>query len=415
MFMERLNFTQLRIDLIKNLKQLPPTELHYYFALLLASIEREPNPEQHIDLIIKTNEALIGLNQYFKEKEELREAELVQVIAAINALVKASKLNTTPQQIKKAILALCSVACGVVFGIVGAVSGALGGLLSDYTIVGNIRALGLGFLPGLAIGAFVGSRLPYKVSQSNFISELDFCMKGIIKVSKELPSKKTYAEYEQETKNYILRQFFAATPEAERDDAFQHFLESSNQQFTVCTTTAGFISPVYKGYVGHHNLIKFSINDVTHTPMEYGDRLKTPNFCDQNESPRTVTGKKLFDMLVLDHILQETNAYTVPNYIRNFQMGSDDCQTYINKLLMGTGQAPTQIPRFNSKIDKEVGTRVIGPLIRFFTPVRDTTVYQLVKDYKASPDAPDPELYARRWTGKNTSVPAEEPSVGFVP
>ncbi|MGL6035669.1 MAG: hypothetical protein ACRC0B_00660, partial [Legionella sp.] len=87
--MTRLDFTQLRIDLIKNLKQLPPTELHYYFALLLASIEREPNPEQHIDLIIKTNEALIGLNQYFKEKEELREAELVQVIAAINALVDA--------------------------------------------------------------------------------------------------------------------------------------------------------------------------------------------------------------------------------------------------------------------------------------------------------------------------------------
>lgn len=412
--MTPLDFTQLRIDLITNLKQLPPTELHYYFTVLFASIEREPNPQQHIDLIIKMNDALIGLNQYFKGNEESKEAGLVKVFAAINALVLASEVNSAPQQLKKVILAFCSLACGVVLGIVGAVSGVVGGLLSDYTIVGNIRASVVGFLPGLVIGGYVGSRFPYKLSQSNLINELTFCINGIIKVSNELPSKNTYGHYEQETKKYILEQFFKATPKAEQDAEFKKFLESTDQQFTVCTTTAGFISPVYKGYVGHHNLIKFSINGVTHTPMEYGDRLKTPTFFDQEESSRLVSGRKLFDMLVLDRIMQETNKYTKLNFIRYFEMGSKDCQTYINKLLIGTGQAPTQIPRFNSIIDKEAGTKVIGPLIRFFTPVRDDTVHRLVKDY-IKPETKDPVLYMRRWPNPDPFTAAEERPVDFAP
>jgi hypothetical protein len=383
--------------LIQNLKMLPPTELHYFFALLVSSIENEPNPEQHTDLIIKANDVINKLTKFYANLKS--KPDLTEVTEALNALIISSKMQSTPHKVKMAVLSVCSAISGFILGVAGAVSGFLGGLLSDYTVIGNLRNSKYGFVIGLTLGAFAGSRCPNMVFQSFFERKLEFCINSIEKVVKELPSKKSHAEYEAETKKYILDVFFKDTPAAEKEAAFKAFLDSNNQQYQVSTTSAGFISKTLKGHLGHHNLIAFSINGKKDIPLEYGDRIKTPSFFDQNESPRVVTGKKLFDMLVMDRILQETYEYNLKDFLKDYDIGSNDCRTYIDKILICTRQAPTRIQRFNPTIDKWTGTHIVGPLVRFFSKTQEMELQPFVNFYK-DPSDPDIIITARKWTGK---------------
>lgn len=387
--------------LLNNLKMLPPTELHYYFALLVASIENESNREKYVHLIDNANIAVEQLNKFYGDVNNQGKADLEPVLNAINALIISSKTQNISHKIKKAILAVCSVLLGLVIGTVGAAVGFLGGLLSDYTIIGNIRSSGFGFLTGMLIGAFIGSRTIDLIFQSSFERKLEFCMMHLHKVGKELLSKKTYQEYEAQTKQFVLDTFFKETPEAEKEAAFNAFLSSTKEQFQVSTTTAGFVSSALKGHVGHHTLIAYSINGKYHIPMEFGIKAKkTPSFFDQNESKRVVTGKKLFDMLVLNNILQETYEYTFKGILIDYDLGSNDCRTYVDKLLIGTNQAPTRLPRFNSKIDKFTGNYIIGPIVRFFSKTNEMEMAPLIPHYKADPNEPDPVLTERKWTGR---------------
>ncbi|KGP62725.1 hypothetical protein EP47_13545 [Legionella norrlandica] len=410
-----LDYNQQRDLLLQNLKRLPPTELHYYFALLLASIENEPNPEQLTHLIVKTIDVVKKLRQFYADVDNQSKPDLTEVTTALNALILASKMHTTSHTVKKAALGVCSVVLGFIFGVIGAATGLIAGLFSDYSIIGNLRASGLWFVTGLFLGAFIGSRCPSLVFQSSFERKLEFCINSIEKVGKELPSKKTHAEYEAETKQYILDVFFKNIPESKKEAAFNAFLKSDNQKFQVSTTTAGFISKSLKGHLGHHYLIAYSINGKQDIPMEYGSRIKTPRFFDQNESPRVITGKKLFDMLVLDRMLQETYKYTLKGFFKDYEIGSNDCRTYVEKILIGTGQAPTQINRFNPKIDKWSATNIIGPIVRFFSKTKEMELMPFVKHYKNDPNDPDPVITARKWSEKKEEIPKEQRNVSFSP
>lgn len=406
-----LDFNQQQELLLQNLKKLPPTELHYYFALLVSSIANESNPEQHTYLLVKANNVITKLNQFYRdienESKSNKKPDLTKVTEAINALIISSKMQSIPHKMKKAALTVCSVLLGFIVGVAGAVAGTLGGLFSDYTVIGNLRAAGLGFVSGLGLGAFVGARCPELVFQGSFERKLEFCINSIDKVGKELRFKKTHAEYEADTKQYILDVFFKNTPEADKEEAFKAFLKSDKEQIQVSTTTAGFISASLKGHLGHHNLIAYSINGRSAIPMEYGDRIKTPSFFDQNESPRVVTGKKLFDMLLLDLMLQETYPYKFNDIVHDYDIGSNDCRTHVDKLLIGTGQCPTQIKRFNPEIDKWSATKIIGPIVRFFSKTKEMELMPFVRHYKKEVNESDPVITARKWTGKKKETPVE--------
>jgi hypothetical protein len=387
---------------------LPPTEFHYFFAFLIASIENEKNPEQYTYLIDNAIGAVKELNKFYTDVHNQKKPDMTPLMSALEELIRSSKMQNLPHKIKKAVLAVCSILLGFTLGVIGAGAGLIGGLISDYTVKGNVINSGFGFLTGLIMGAFVGSRCSDLVFQSSFERKLEFCIMHISKVGKELAEKKTHEEYEAETKQYILDTFFNDTPEADKEAAFNKFLLSNDQSFQVSTTLAGFISPKLRGHLGHHSLIAYSINQKTHTPMEYGDRVKTPSFFAQNESPRIVTGKKLFEMLVLDRILQETYSYNLRGVAEDYDLGTNDCRTYVDKLLIGTNQAPTQLPRFNPIVDKPTGTYVIGPIVRFFSKTREHELLPLVPLYKANPNDPDPKLIETKWTKKKEPAPADE-------
>ncbi len=66
---------------------------------------------------------------------------------------------------------------------------------------------------------------------------------------------------------------------------------------------------------------------------------KTTTLVDQAET-RIVSGQKLFEMLTLDRVLQETHPMNIWFSIYRFQTGDNDCLTYVNKILIGTHQKP---------------------------------------------------------------------------
>lgn len=397
-------------SLVENMKTLPPNELVYHMALLISSIQNEPHPEEHTLLLRNGNELITSLKQFYEHPEAASD-NLIKVNQALNALIDASEMQTISQKVKKALLGVCSVILGSVISITAGFVGLAAGFFTDYNFIGNFRGAYLGWATGFGLGAYIGSRIPDVLSQSDFERAVEFSIKNIAKVGGELNSKKTYDEYYQETKQYILNVFFKNVPEDQREKAYKDFLLSDDQEFEVCTTTAGFIHKQLKGYVGHHFLIRFKINGVQDVPMEFGDRVKTPGFVNQFETPRKISGKKLVDMLVLDRILQHTHTYTNGFMLKDFDLASNDCRTYVDKLLIGTKQPPTQVPRFDQKNDNWIGLNIVAPTVRFFSKTQEKTALAPFIDYYK--DGNSPEIKSLKWHGVkaapgSTTDPAHE-------
>ena len=366
--------TQTLINTIKtSLSTLPFNEFTYYMNVLLASIKKEKNPEKHIELLQKALPLIGAVRTFYTDPENI-EANIVTVNEAVKALITVSNMKTLPHKMKKALFGICGAIMAILAGVILGLSGFLVGVFSNYTIIGNIRGAGLGFLSGLAIGILIGSRGPMKLFQSAINTKIEFCCSNILRLQGELTERKSIEHYKLETKKYIINQFFEG-----KESLFNDFL-TSEQQFQVCTTTAGHFSKRLKGHLGHHTLIRFSINNVTHLPIEFGDRKRTPIHVDQSEKPRNVTGQVLFEMLSLDRMLQDTHESNFTNGLRLYDIGSDDCRTYVDKILLGTGQDPTKIGRFNPQNDSIIGRRVVGPLIGFFSKTKETDLHGLIEN-----------------------------------
>lgn len=376
---------------------LPPTELSYYLALLLASIKNEPKPWESIELLKKV-ERLTKEIQFFYFDEDKSKNNLERLILATNDLIKASAMQSISHQTKRALLAISGIVLSIIYGVTGALLGLAAGLFSNYNLVGNVKGAGLGFIAGLALGVLTGYRMPVVALQSRKDTKIEFCIDNLTRLREELKDRKTIEDYQRETKQYILETFFKDTPLANREQVFKNFLDSW-QAFQVCTTTAGHISPSLKGHLGHHTLIRFKINNVADVPLEFGDRAKTPNFVDQSEKPRKVRGQKLFDMLVLDRRLQDTHESNIRNAVRIYNIGSDDCRTYVDKILIGTGQAPTKIGRFSDK-DSLIGRSIVAPTVRFFSRTREDELHSLIDN----PDDPKFDISHHRYPEKKMAV-----------
>lgn len=400
-----INHNAMMSSMIVRMKELPPCELNYYIALLMSSIQNETNPQQYDSLISKTSHLLDTLSAFYKTDGNDAEQLLDKVYKAVNDLIITSKMKTTPHQIKKILLSICSVVNGIILGVLGGVAGFSASLFSGFGIIGNIKLSPIGFLTGFALGGYIGSRCLDVVFQSAFERKLELCIHNIGKVSGELSSKKTKDEYDSKIKDHILGVFFKDTPPEEQDEAYNVFLKS-DQEFQVCTITASFIEKKLKGNVGHHTMIKYTINGITDIPIEFGDRIKTPNFLDQHETPRKVKGQKLVDMLVLDHVLQETHAYSKHFLINKYDLGSNDCRSYIDKVLIGTHQPPTKIQRFNPAIDKKPGIYFVSRIIGFFSKTRENELKPFLEHFK---DGNEPTITANKWPGAHAKKESATP------
>lgn len=397
---------------VSNLSDLPPSEIKYYLALLLACIENEPNPEEHI-LLLGQVDALIRTVKNLNNEPHNAEENLARIIDALHDLIYVSKMKTPSHSMKKAIIGCVSSILSFIIGVIAGAAGFFIGLfgapkyVENYQFTNSLNGAGLGIVTGWALGAFAGTRLVSVAAQSPFERKLEFCINSLEKVTKELPTKQPWNHYYEETKQYLLDTFFKDTPADEQQEVFEAFL-ASEQSFQVCTTSAKFIDKQLKGNLGHHFLIRYTINGVTDIPIAFDGRegLRTPNFVDQSETPRTVSGAKLFEMMVLDRELQVTNPWNLNFISKHYDIGSNDCRTFVDKILIGTNQAPTQISRFNSSIDKPLANHLVGPAMKFFSKTKETELHPFIKHFDDGRN--HPEVRANRWEGKSKK---KEPAV----
>lgn len=367
-------------SLIANVKtelnELPANEFTYYMAMLLVSIQSEAQPGKNRHVLEKTLPLIQNIKQFYNDPENL-EQNIIQVTHAVNELINASATSTLSRKSKNALLKLCGAVLAMVTGITFGMAGLTAGLFLQNSLIVNVKGAGLGLLSGFTIGALIGYRSPTKLFCSSLDIKLSFCIDSITRLRDELKDRKTQEEYQIETKKYILDTFFVNVPEELKEAAFTEYL-TKDQEFQICTNSAGHISASLKGHLGHHSLIRFKINGIKDIPIEFGDRIKTPNHVDQFEKPRKVSGQILFEMLTLDRMLQDTHKSTIKNAIRLYDIGSDDCRTYVDKILIGTGQEPTKIGRFSHQNDTFIGRKLVAPVIGFFSKTNEKDLHRLI-------------------------------------
>ncbi|AHE65916.1 hypothetical protein [Legionella oakridgensis] len=420
----QLIYQRLFEETLNDIKALPPNELSYYLVLLVASIQHEKHPEKHTLLLAETHDLVLALKRLYQEKTpETCAKHLQEITLRLNSLMNQAQINTTPMKIKKIVLTICGVITGIIVGILGAIIGLGLGLFSQPNVLKGARS---GFLCGLVIGIIIGFRLPSTLSQSHFENNLIFCLNSIEKICAELEEKNTtrfkegkkdenpyacadYDFYQNETKKYIIETFLADEPDKEA--AFLAFLDSE-QAFQVCTTPSGLVDRKFDGTLGHHSLIRFSINGKTDIPIEFGSRKTSPRWVDQAEPTRHVSGKKLFEMLTLDRILQETHPKNLEFTLKHYQLGDNDCLTYVNKILIGTGQTPTKIKRFTPEIDTTTG-QMIGALTRFTSATAEHELDAVAPFFASETDLPI-RFFKRPPRGKNQVLPDWPPSPTLV-
>lgn len=390
--LSNMNADQLITCIKTNIRTLPATEFNYYIALLLASIKNESHPENYLELLKKIAQLIVKINLFYSNNDP-------KVLThAIDELIETSQMQTISHSIKRALLGICGVLFAILTSFIGGAAGLTVGFLSNYNIIGNIKGAGLGFISGFVVGFLVGYRAPTKLLQKNFDTKIEFCTDNLKRLRDEFEHRSTFEQYKIQTKNYIIETFFKNVPNAEKEQQFNEFL-NSQQEYQICTTSAGHISKSLKGYMGHHALIQFEINGKKDRPIEFGERKKTPRHVDQSETTRQVTGQKLFEMLILDQRLQDTHQYNLSNALRIYSVGNDDCRTYIDKILIGTGQEPTKIGRF-SENDTFIGRRVTVPLISFFSKTNQNELFCLI-------EKPDDEQF--KITHHKYTLPSAQP------
>lgn len=386
-------------DIRQNINQLPTTELSYYFALLLASIKNDPKPEKYIELLRKQKKLIEVVKNFYECPQDSKE-KLPEVTKALEDLVQASKRYTLTQRIKRALLEIVKSTFALVLGFWGAMMGATLGLMASFNIadkiyrkvfnkpIGNydktfldsLKGPGFGIIIGFAMGSLIGYRLPNTLLEKTTDIKIDVALGGMMRLGDELKNRKSLKQSQEKTKKYILDVFFKEIPKEQKEHAFEKFLKE-DQQFQVCSTKAGHISKSLKGNLGHHALIRFKINGIQDIPIEFGDRKRTPGFVDQSEKPRTISGQKLFEMLTLDRILQETHKSSI-KLINRYEIGSNDCLTYVNKILIGTGQNPTKMQRFSPENDTVIGSKIVAPMIGFFSRTQGNELDTLIENDK---------------------------------
>ncbi len=357
--------------MIDKINLLPQNELSYYLILLLNALQKEPSEDKKKLMLKHIDRFVTALDNFYKEKTP---KHLDNLTMALQSLVDAAKTHTWTRTIQKILLNICTAVTMLICSVLGALTGTAAGFFSEWNVLNGAYT---GFLIGGAIGLKIGTYLPEKTLRNQTVSKITYSLNHLRRISSELDAKhlqklsitqnnpyaeKHYDIYQNETKRYIIDTFFK--DEVNKAHAFQRFLRTP-QSYQISTAPAIFVNRNMDSTLGNHALIRYRINGKTAVPIEYGARVKTPRWVNQAESIRHVTGQKLFEMLTLDRILQETHSQTLKFRIFGFEIGNNDCHTYVQKILLGTGQKPPKIKRFTKETDTWTGYNIVRKCIEF--------------------------------------------------
>ncbi|GGI82343.1 hypothetical protein [Legionella impletisoli] len=361
------NDSTLLRETIQSIRALPSNEFNYYLTLMVSILEQNPDVEQRFIFLKKIRNLTIALQAFFQllDNHENTEHCIQQITQEISDLVRLAHLNSIGSKLRSVLQMTIGLIAAVVVGLSCMVVGfGLGLFFHSNPFKGCFSGLQV----GLGLGIILGYMLPKKLLTSKLTLKLEFCLNSLKQLNAELNvDRKTHEDYQRETKQALISKFFADFENPEL--AFETFLHE-NQTYEICTTPSGLIDREFDGSLGHHTLIRYQINGQWGIPMEFGDRLSSPNWIEQAET-RTVKGQLLFDMLTLDRKLATTHPKNLRFVWNKYKAGSNDCLTYTDKITIGTKQAPTNIKRFHPKLDTWFGTHILAPIFRFISVISE--------------------------------------------
>lgn len=354
---------------MKRILDLPASEIKYYLYILLQSI-KDKNRESTRFFLSELLSLLETLHQLDKldnsdipDRQSESSALLLTITTHLENLQHIAGTHTVPEKTKIILLHISGVIAGVISGLIGGLVGAVVGLARGLWHYKPFTGLLAGAFAGTIITSAFGFRIPKKLFKDSLVRQLKFGLDGLENCLEHIQIEhsptlfapnnvKPFSYYLNEVEEEIKQLF-------ETNEEFEAFLEQ-DIKYKINTFLASFIGvSLLHGCVGNHAYIQINIKDA-----EYLIEL-SPEPADTSEEPaqsetRTVSGKKLIEMLAYHRKLQETNAPTPENILKKMKPGDNDCFSYVNKVVIGTSQNGTTLKRFGNMdaLGQFVGTAI---------------------------------------------------------
>ncbi|MFO2969789.1 hypothetical protein SCN92_14955 [Legionella pneumophila serogroup 1] len=334
---------------------LPAGEFKYYLYILLESIKSQNVPSRHefLAVLLKLLDTLHKLKKLktpnFLDNQCPSSQLLNELVLHFSELQRVAKTHDFAAQVMVILLhiggIISAVSLSVVGGLLGGILGFVNGLCEYKPVIGFL----VGTFTGTVFGGLFGFRAPKKLFKNEVQRQIKFGLDGLDESLDNIiqeyssamfsPNKiKPFAFYLDEVEREIKKLF-------NDDSEYEEFL-NHEVDYEINSFLASFIGEsLLHGCVGHHAYIKINIRNCEYL-IEF-----TPQPSDTNEVPaqsetRTVSGKKIVEMLAYHKKLQETNAPTASFIVTKMKPGDNDCFSYVNKILIGTNQQGATIKRF---------------------------------------------------------------------
>ncbi|MCL5272988.1 MAG: hypothetical protein M1486_06800 [Gammaproteobacteria bacterium] len=324
-----------------------------------AENQLEPVAQHLINLIKNINDLknpAISLEKQF--------SAAMQISENYTALVKETGANGILYKAAQVLLDLGGFIIGLCTAVFGAALGAVSIGLEDIKNFRLPTGLFIGAITGMLAGFILGQRAPHSLFKEEETRLLRHTVNKLETTFESLYQSVEH-DYVNEFKQELLTDYFSGNTEE-----FNKFL-SEKQKYEILSVPASFFSSKLKGSVGHHSLIKFTINEHHEKPklIEMGLPSDQETEFSQQEL-REATGEQLVKMLAMNKMLHPQYTRTIGNIfgmLTPYQAGINDCHTYIDKILIAVGEEESQIERFTPE-DTVVG-QFVGSAIKFFKPV----------------------------------------------
>ncbi|HHL3493184.1 TPA: hypothetical protein ACQ53F_002026 [Legionella pneumophila] len=334
---------------------LPAGEFKYYLYILLESIKSQNIPSRHefLAVLLKLLDTLHKLKELkppnFLDNQCPSSQLLKELVLHFSELQRVAKTHHFTAQVVIILLHIGGVfsalALGVVGGLVGGILGFVNGLCEYKPVIGFL----VGTFTGTVLGGLFGFRAPKKLFKNEVQRQIKFGLDGLgesLDNIKQEYSLCMFSRNKMKPFSFYLGEVESEIKQLFNDDSeYEEFL-NHKVDYEINSFLASFIGEsLLHGCVGHHAYIKIKIKNREYL-IEF-----TPQPTDTKELPaqsemRTVSGKKIVEMLACHKKLQETNAPTASFILTKMKPGDNDCFSYVNKILIGTNQQGATIKRF---------------------------------------------------------------------
>jgi hypothetical protein len=344
------------------IKQLPPTEITYHLDFLLRAISSNNDPLNR-QLLSQTSvfvAALTSLLSVSPKTEEEATKTYQHLTRAYQDLVNEVGADGWDSWMGYHILNVGSSLTAFISGMSGGLIGSFAGLARGlWNLENPLASFVIGLTTGVLLGSTIGFRLPKKLFRNELMNQLRRSLKGVDEcMSLIRENQPPFAIHLEKARTKLSQHFFA-----DNDAGFADFLQKENVSYEINTFYAQFVSRSLEGYLGHHAFISIKI-DSTKEPLllEFNTSQSDLTRRITQRDKRTVSGRTIVNMVALHDQLQLTQACTPTYIVTQLKPGENDCFSYVNKILVGTGQAPSSVKRFNG--DENYIGRKIGFFIQ---------------------------------------------------